>query len=400
MRILHLFDHSLPMQSGYSFRSRAILREQRRRGWETAHVTTPRHTAEGPKDETVDGLTFHRAERPTRAESATPVLRELAEVSRSAKKLIDIGDAFEPDLIHAHSPVLTAMAAERAARALRVPWIYEIRAFWEDAAAANHTGNAGSLRHRATHWLESRAIRNADGIATICDGLYQDIIARRGDTKRVVQIPNAVNAEDFAPRPCDDALKTELGLEGRDVIGFLGSFYPYEGVDLLIDAMPAILSQHPNAGLLLVGGGPMADDLAARAAQSPACEAIVMTGRVPHTDIDRYYSVVDILAFPRRPIRLTELVTPLKPLEAMALKKIVVASDVGGHRELIRDGETGFLFAAGGGQAVSEAVCAALASRENWPDMQTAGRQFVENERTWVQSINGYETLFDRLGLQ
>jgi len=118
---------------------------------------------------------------------------------------------------------------------------------------------------------------------------------------------------------------------------------------------------------------------------------------VPHAEVQRYYSLVDVLAYPRHPMRLTELVTPLKPLEAMAQGKLLVASNVGGHRELIRDGETGLLFTAGSAPALADAIVRMLESRAKWPAIRAAGRRFVEQERSWTRSVGNYVPVFDRL---
>jgi glycosyltransferase involved in cell wall biosynthesis len=125
----------------------------------------------------------------------------------------------------------------------------------------------------------------------------------------------------------------------------------------------------------------------------------VFAGRVPNADIHRYYGIVDVLAYPRRSMRLTELVTPLKPLEAMAQGRLLVASDVGGHKELIRDGETGVLFRAGSTASLADAIVRLLEQRDRWPSLRDQGRRFVERERTWAASVSGYRTVFGSLGL-
>ncbi|MGS0753805.1 glycosyltransferase [Roseateles sp. GG27B] len=126
-------------------------------------------------------------------------------------------------------------------------------------------------------------------------------------------------------------------------------------------------------------------------------DRVVFTGRVPHADVGRFYDLVDVLVYPRQSMRLTELVTPLKPLEAMAQGRILVASDVGGHKELIRDGETGVLFKAGDDNALAEAVVSLLNSPGRWPKLRAQGRQFVEKERNWTRSVSWYSTVYERL---
>ena len=200
-----------------------------------------------------------------------------------------------------------------------------------------------------------------------------------------------------SPAPADTDLRAELGLDDAEVIGFIGSFYDYEGLDDLVAAMPALLARRPRARLLLVGGGPRADALQAQAAASPAADAIRFVGRVPHHEVERYYSLIDILAYPRKAMRLTELVTPLKPLEAMAQGRLVAASAVGGHRELIRDGETGTLFPPDDPVAMADALARLLDAREGWETRRAAARRFVEAERDWAVNIRRYEPVYHRL---
>ncbi|MFN3434001.1 MAG: TIGR04063 family PEP-CTERM/XrtA system glycosyltransferase [Sphingomonas sp.] len=394
MRILHILDHGLPLQSGYTFRTRAILKAQERRGWQVAAVTGPRHGTAADAVESVDGLTFHR----TRAGLRGGPIGEIEGIARFARRIAAAVDAFRPDILHAHSPVLDALAALRVARARRVPLVYEIRAFWEDAAVGNGTGREGSAKYRATRALETWAVRRADAVAVICEGLRGDLVARGISADKIVVSPNGVDLALFGePAARDAELARALDLEDAETIGFIGSFYDYEGLDDLIAAMPALVAARPRARLLLVGGGPMEQALRAQAAASPAAAAIRFVGRVPHTEVERYYALVDVLAYPRKAMRLTDLVTPLKPLEAMAQGKLVAASDVGGHRELIRDGDTGSLFRPDDPAAIAGTLADLLADRSGWAARRTRARAFVERERNWSSNICRYEPIYQRL---
>lgn len=395
MRILHILDHGLPLQSGYTFRTRAILKAQIAQGWQVAAVTGPRQGNSGESAETVDGLDFHR----TRAVRSWPSpLGEMREIAAFSARIAAAADSFRPDILHAHSPVLDALAALRVARRRGLPLLYEIRAFWEDAAVGNGTGTEGSPRYRATRALESWAVGKADAVAVICDGLRRDLIARGVDPAKILVSPNGVDLGVFgAPLDYDAALAAALGIAGAEVIGFIGSFYDYEGLDDLIAAMPRLVAARPDAHLVLVGGGPMEAALRAQSAESPVAARIHFAGRVPHTEVDRYYSVIDVLAYPRKAMRLTDLVTPLKPIEAMAQRRLVAASDVGGHRELIRDGETGTLFPAGDSEAMADALAALFADRPMWDARRARARAWVESERDWSKNIPRYAPVYQKL---
>lgn len=390
LKILHVLDHSLPLHSGYVFRTLSILREQRALGWHTVHLTTPKQGAGEARADTVDGWTFHRT--PNAAGVGL-----LAQMRLTAARLAELVAAERPDILHAHSPVLNALPTLWVGRRHKLPVVYEMRASWEDAAVDHGSTTEGSLRYKVSRALESFALKRADEITTICEGLRGDIAARGIARDRVTVIPNAVDVEAFRfGAEADAALRRELGLEGATVLGFAGSFYGYEGLDLLVDALARLLPRHPDLKLLLVGGGPQEARLKAQVAAAGLDGRVLFTGRVPHAQVQRYYELIDVLAYPRLPIRLTELVTPLKPLEAMAQGRMFVASDVGGHRELIRHGETGFLCRAGDAGALAAAIEDVLARRAEWPAVRAAARRFVEVERTWATSVARYRDVYRR----
>ncbi|MDZ4308396.1 TIGR04063 family PEP-CTERM/XrtA system glycosyltransferase [Allopontixanthobacter sp.] len=395
-RVLHILDHSLPMHSGYSFRTRAIMRSQQAAGIDVRGITGLRHEAGEARAEVHDGLMFHRT---SGAASGVAGMREWREVARFAEAIGKLADDCQPDILHAHSPALCGLAAMKIARSRGIPLVYEIRAFWEDAAVGNRAGREGSIRYRATRALENRVVAGADAVFTICEGLREDLIGRGFPGGKIGLSPNGVDLTLFGdPPPRDDRLAAELGIgTGTPVIGFIGSFYDYEGLDDLIAAMPLLQARHPGAQLLLVGGGPMDAALRAQAAASPAAGAILFTGPVPHDQVERYYSLVDILAYPRKRSRLTDLVTPLKPLEAMAQRRIVAASDVGGHRELIVDGATGSLFPPDDPQGCADALADLIDTRSEWDAMRARGVDHVRRHHDWAVNIARYQSVYHHL---
>lgn len=397
MRILHVLDHSLPLHSGYSFRTEAILAAQAARGWETAQLTSAKQRDEGEAGTPVDGRLYHRSPPLGALSARLPVVNQWAVVRSLERRLTELVPRLEPDILHAHSPALTGIAAARVAARFRLPFLYECRAFWEDAAVDHGTTSEGSLRYRVTRGLETWVCRRADALTTICAGIRDDLVARGIPSERITVVPNAVDLAQFTPsgaRP--DALARRLGLAGRTVIGFLGSFYAYEGLDLAIEALPLIVGRVPDAALLLVGGGYEEETLRAQASRLGLADRVVFGGRVPHDEVGDYYDLIDLLVYPRRSMRLTELVTPLKPLEAMARRRPFIASDVGGHRELIEHGVTGWLFRADDAPALANAAVCALADHDRETRL-AAARSYVERERTWPASVARYAPVYERL---
>jgi len=399
VRILHLLDHSAPLHSGYAFRTLAVLREQQARGWETIALTTPRQGKSAATEETIDGRRFLRTHFVPGVLSSLPgVGLYLDEMRASAARLDEVVRSERPDILQPHSPVLNALPALSVGRRHGIPVVYEVRASWEDAAVDHGTTREGSLRYRLSRAIETYAVRRVDAVTTICEGLRSDLLSRGLDASKVTVIQNAVDVEAFQfGRTADPVLRAQLGLEGKTIVGFAGSFYGYEGLDLLLDAAARLVPHRPNLRVLLVGGGPQEEALRRQAVQLGLHRHVTFTGRVPHTEVQRYYELIDVLAYPRRSMRLTELVTPLKPLEAMAQGRVLVASDVGGHRELIRHEETGWLFKAGDTDALAHAIDTLLARRDLWPALAAAGRRFIETERTWARSVERYAGVYASL---
>lgn len=398
MKILHVFDHTLPLHSGYTFRSAAILRNQRKLGWDTYHLSGPKQIDCSVMEEDADGLHFYRTPKPAGLLAKLPGGDPFAVMGAIEKRLLGLVRELRPDVIHAHSPVLDAVPAIRVGRKLGIPVVYEIRAFWEDAAVDHGSTREGSLRYTLTRALETWAVKRADAVTVICEGLRGDLIGRGIAPGKISVIPNAVDIDKFAVGgKADGELKMKLGLGSSRVLGFIGSFYAYEGLDLLIAALPAILAQLPDVKLLLVGGGPQDAALKQQVMALDLKERVVFTGRVPHDEVNRYYDLIDVLVYARHPMRLTELVTPLKPLEAMAQGRLMVASDVGGHKELIQDGKTGVLFQAGNAGDLASKVVALLQSEAGWDSMKRNGREFVETERNWAASVARYRDVYGSL---
>ncbi|MEI6334422.1 MAG: TIGR04063 family PEP-CTERM/XrtA system glycosyltransferase [Methylococcaceae bacterium] len=398
MKILHILDHSIPLHSGYTFRTKAILDYQQKLDWKTFHVTSPKHTVATVPIEEIDGFTFYRSKKPHGLLAKIPVLNQWAVVRSLVKRLDEIIPEIKPDILHAHSPALNGWAALTAARKYNIPLVYECRAFWEDAAVDQGTAIEGGLRYFLTKKLETYVFKQADAITTICEGLRSDIVSRGISTDKITVIPNAVDIGHFTygVEP-DPLLKNQLGLDNKIVLGFIGSFYAYEGLPLLLEALSLILKKQPEARLLLVGGGPQEALIKQKTKELGLEKQVIFTGRIPHERVQDYYNQVDIFIYPRLSMRLTDLVTPLKPLEAMAQGRLVVASDVGGHKELIKHHHNGYLFKANDADDLAATVLDLLNQPQQWEQLRVAGRLYVEQERNWTESVGFYKNIYAQL---
>jgi glycogen(starch) synthase len=351
LRVLHLQDHSLPHYSGYSFRSRYIVRNLHRRGVDVRVVTSARHDDFEEMEEQVDGLRYFRTKRPDgfldRLQLAIPFWRERIMTRAMVDRLREVAIEFKPDLIHAHSPFFNGQAAIRVGKELGIPVVYEIRAFWEDDAVDKKKIAEDGFVYRQVRRLETEVVQSASHVVCICQGLLDDLVERGVSKDKISIVKNGVEAQTFEPQAKDGALEAELGLQGKRVLGFIGSFFYYEGLPFLVDAIAKVRSQRDDFAVLLTGAGEDEEHVAARVVHHGLEDCVRLTGRVSHDVIQKYYALIDIFCYPRHSKRLTEKVTPLKPLEAMAMEQVCIGSDVGGIRELFDECEVGRTFKAG-----------------------------------------------------
>ena len=346
----------------------------------------------------MDGITFYRTARSSELLHKLPVINQLTVVRELRDRLDEVVSETRPDVIHAHSPCLTALAALPVARRRGIPLDYEMRALWEDGAVDHGTDRAGSLRYRASRALETYALRRVNAVTTICEGLRGEIVARGISPDKVTVVRNAVDAERFAREPArDSALVAAHGPRSRTGARFHRIVLRCRRTGgACLTAVRRLKESFPQLRVLLVGGGPEVAALKAQATELGIDEHVVFTDRVPNDRIQDYYALADLMIYPRLSTRLTELVTPLKPIEAMVLGRPLAASDVGGHRELIRDGVDGVLFVAGDPGALADAVTKLLNDAPKRALLAREARRRALTDMRWEQSVATYTGVYGR----
>jgi glycogen synthase len=390
MKILHVLNHSVPHTDGYCVRSANIVEFQARIGLSPLVVTSPHHEpAPTQSREIIGGTTYYRLL--TEDVVRYPVFHEFQAMRQMRERLEQVVRTERPAVIHAHSPCLWGYAARQVARRHRLPLVYEVRGLWEDAAVDQGRLRRSSLKYHLSRALETTVLQQADAVVGISRRLVAELAARGIEAGKLFYVPNAVNLDAF---PNDDSAATEelqqqLGLQGRNVVAYIGSLYRWEGVDDLIRAAPAILQQAPDTMFLIVGRGEMEQELHQLVEQLSLEPSVRFVGGVPHEEISRYYALCDILVYPRRSSRQTEMVTPLKPLEAMLLGKAVLAADVGGLRELLPD-DTRELFTPGQPDDLARQCLDLLAQPEKRADLGARAKAYVRSERSWSDVVRSY----------
>jgi glycosyltransferase involved in cell wall biosynthesis len=415
VRVLHLVNAALPdVVSGYTLRTARVLEAQQRAGIQPTVVALDfGHRAAGlDKVTRVDGVEHVHLTYPARPRLRAPVADNLraaallagarlpGEAGRQAKLEVLMGwaarqiapvvDRVRPQLVHAHAPHWVAEVARRVSG--RRPWVYELRGLWGETAVAEGEDAAGSVRHRLARRAEQRAARAADGCLPIAEALAAEV---EGWGARVLGVaPNVVDADRFAPGAKDGALVKALGLGAGPVVGYVGSLRRLEGLDTMLDALADV----PEAKLLLVGDGPERDEVAQVAARRGLTDRVVLPGRVPAEAVPAYYRLIDVFWVTRPDAPVTRLVTPLKPLEAMATGLPVIASRLPALLEQVgQDGQRGLAFHPGDADRLARLTRALLADPERRRRLGGAARAWVKAERSLDALGRAYVDAFARV---
>lgn len=394
LRVLHLLDHSLPEHDGYSFRSHSILSNLISTGLGIDVITGPKQGPTMHMSEEIGGVQYLRT--PTSdGESTAGVCGQIRTIRLTRARIKKHLGQRSAAVIHAHSPCLNGLAALGFGR----PLLYEMRSSWEDASVSVGSTRGGSVRYRMSRMMETYVAKKADAVVVICQGLKDELVSRGINPDKITVVPNALPEEMFVgpDKKAIAAIRDRYALGESKVIGFFGSFFEWEGVDCLLRAMPAVLANEPTAKLLIAGGGRQEAVLHELASDLNLADSVVFAGRVAHDEIGACYAAADVMAYPRLPDRLTNMVTPLKPLEAMAIGTSVVASDVGGHKELIDDGETGILFAAGSHDDLARKILGVLGDPGGNVKMIEAAADIVREERRWSIVADRYLPIYEKL---
>jgi glycosyltransferase involved in cell wall biosynthesis len=407
--VLHLLTNALPdVTAGYTLRSHAMARAQREAGLD-AHVATragfPRSAGRrgATADETVDGVPYHRID-PDLDPTALPD----AVVEATARGLVRLAERLRPAVLHPASNHLNASAALAAGGALGIPCVYEVRGFLEETwASADAAGLAEGTpetvdRYRLARIAETEAMRRADAVVTLSATMRDEIVSRGIAAQRVTIVPNGVDVERFAPRSRDEALAERLGLgSGEPVVGYVSTFNRYEGIATLIDAVARLRAGGRRVRLLLVGEGREGAALRAQARRLGLVDdgTAIFTGRVPPDAVAAHLSLLDVFVVPRTADRVSQLVTPLKPLEAMAMGIPLLVSATDALVETVGGADRGETFRPEDATDLAHGLERLLDDPQRRRALGGAGRRWVAAERTWRRNAERYVELYASLGV-
>jgi glycosyltransferase involved in cell wall biosynthesis len=400
-RVLHIVTDALPSTSaGYTVRTQEIALAQQAAGLDP-HVVTrigfpvTAGAVDGRKTVTVDGVPYHRL-LPWVMPGRMDALYE-THLRYAAKLTVEL----KPAVLHAASNYANAVIALALRDATRLPVVYEVRGFWEDTWLSRHAGTRDlklSDRYRLTRALETHCMQSADLVVTLGEAMRDEILERGVDPDKVIIVPNGVSEEFLRPLPDDHGkLRQSLGIKpGEHVVGLVSSLVAHEGIGTLLEAVKILGERGVRTRALIVGDGPERPALQRQAA-ALGIDAI-FPGRVPMSQVRAYHAVLDAFVVPRTPDRVCQLVTPLKPVEAMASGLPVVVSGVKALAEIVNDKVTGLLSPPLDAAALADTLQTVLEDQGLRAELGANAREWVARDRTWAHNAARYREAYERLG--
>jgi len=402
-RVLNVLAFSLPYSSvGYATRSHGLAIGIKNAGWDIRPYTRPcfpydlKPELEGqtlPEQDDIDGITYRRI-----FDFERQGMNEVKYLQAAIICLARVIEKEQPEVVHAASNYVTALPALIAARRLGVPFVYEMRGFWEVTRSSRDEAFENTPKYRFMKQFDGLVARHADHVITITTAMKEQLLARGVPAGKVSIAFNSVDPARFTPRAPNKALAERLGIpDAVPVIGYVGSFIDYEGLDDLITATAGLKQAGRDFRLLLVGDGAAFESLREQVHRLGLEDKTILTGRVPHEEVEDYYSLIDIAPFPRKPWKVCELVSPLKPFEAMALEKVVVVSSTRALMEIVDHERTGFVFEQGNVDSLRDVLDVLIRQPEKRLNIGKAAREWIVRERSWdvagVTASNVYKQI-------
>lgn len=396
-RIYYVLHNSLPFTSGgYATRAHGLAQSLNNLGMEVCVVTRPGYPLDITGDinrdsvlrsEVIDRVNYSRILSPLRTDfNATEYVRNAAKAL--IQELVDL----KPEYVVAASNHLTGLPALIAARELGIPFFYEVRGFWEITRVSRDPDFLKSATYKMHEIFEAEVAKEADHVFTLTGPMREELVRRGVDFEQITLLPNSCDPSLFRPQKRDETLCEELGIPlDVPVIGYVGTFVQYEGLEYIIEAAAELKASGFGFRVLLVGNentsgndkGQITQEIAQIAESNDLTDWVFLTGRVNPEEVSRYYSIIDICPFPRKPQPVTEMVSPMKPLEALSMCKAVVVSDVAALDEMIIEGETGLKFSKGSVQSLAHELKILLGDADLRTRLGNNGRDWVERSRKW-----------------
>ena len=358
-RIAYIVSHGASYASnGYAIRTQGVAEALNMKGFETLCFVRPGRpweldeNAKVNTQEVVNGVRYIHAGKDGifLPESEEEFLR------KSIDYYVQMFQLFRPQFVMAGSDYKVGLPALVAASQLGLPFFNEVRGFWELSQATRQPSYVDSEAYTAQSTRDSFVAAQSTGVFTLNDTMKQELIARGVQSDVIQLVPNGLSSVSQLNVNSQE-LRESLGIDANDnVIGYVGSFNSYEGIEDLIEAVAQLNATEQTVKLLLVGDASAITKLGASSDSIDSAPWLIKTGRVPHDDVIKYFSVIDTIVIPRRNEQVCTIVPPMKIVEAISFGKKVVVSNVPPLQEYADNYDSVLSFNAGNVESLLSAL--------------------------------------------
>lgn len=409
-KIFHFLSHSLPNLSGYSIRTHDILKFQKIY-YRIYAMTEPLYIKKKTPD-VIDDILYFRYP-PTNGVNLI-LHPQIIKLVKKAKiydfyynfmfknaffYLEKIFKTYKPHIIHVHSSYFYGHYISKIVKRYKMPFIFEVRGFIEDTHVGLGILKEGSLQYRKGQEIRKKIMEKADVIVTLGSNMKKELVKQGIDDDKIRIIPNGVDVKKLCPKSPNFSIKQKLGIKNEKLIGYIGSIRRIEGIEILLMALKILKEEINNILLLLIGfGDPIyINELKDLAKKFKILHKIKFIGEVPNSEIENYYSILDICVIPRLNYRVNQIVTPLKPLEVMAMEKTLIASNLPALREIVKPGVSGDLFQVENAEDLANKIKMYLFDKNKMNKLGKSAREYVINNFDWSEVIKKYKSLYENL---
>ena len=326
------------------------------------------------------------------------VVEEKILIKYFTKRIIEVAKQENAEVIHAHTPYRVGLPALKAARKLGVPFVYEMRGMWEETAVANGRWIRNGPAYRRFQKFETKVLRKADAVVCISQTLKQEAISRGVEEAKITVVTNEVESDIAENNTKGETYENSVTTLNRGkstrVIGYIGSLREMEGVDLTAQAVARLKSDGHDVRLFVLTSQAGQIELKQYCDSLGLDDDAVIVGPVPHEQVGPFYDLIDIFVVSRPDTRVTRIVTPLKPFEAMAMGKAVIASKLPALEEIIEDGKTGLLYQPENIDSLCNAISACLKEDGLTENLGHNAKEWVMNNRTWNSVVKNYQIAY------
>lgn len=401
-KVLYLLHNRLPHNTGgYATRSHGLISGLVNYGWDINGVSRLGYpwdknpNLDSLEIDEIDGIAYHRLTKDGIGLGKLPLKEYLEEY---ALKLLELALKEKPEIIHAASNYMNGVVGNYVAKCLGIKFVYEVRGLWEITRISRQPEWKDTEYYNLMVKMETEAAISADVIMTLTQALKNELISRGVDENKIELLPNGVTSDRFVPKERNSIMEYSLNLEGNVVIGYIGSVVAYEGLELLVEAVGFLVEKDiKNICVLIVGDGAVLQSIKDYVIRCALDKYFIFTGRVPHEEVEDYYSLVDIAPFPRKGQPVCEMVSPLKPFEAMAMEIAVLSSNVDALAEIVEDNFNGLLFEKDNSKDLAIKLEKLILNKDLRLRLGRQSRKWVLKHRDWDVISNRLHVKYNKL---